>query len=81
MQAISEDSIRERAYQIWEREGRPHGREYDHWVQARVELMAEATVVERPRKTAQVSTAAPKPALAKAAGRQLRPAARAKKQA
>ena len=80
MQAISEDSIRERAYKIWEREGRPHGREYDHWVQARVELLAEATVSERPRTTTQVSTAAPKPAVAKA-GRELRPAARAKKQA
>jgi len=49
-------------------------------VQARVELIAEATVVERPRNTMQASTAAPKPAVAKS-GRQLRPAARAKKQA
>jgi len=80
MQAISEDSIRERAYKIWEREGRPHGRDYEHWVQARVELIAEATVVERPRNTMQASTSAPKPAVAKS-GRQLRPAARAKKQA
>ena len=26
--------IRERAYELWEREGRPHGRHMDHWVQA-----------------------------------------------
>ena len=26
--------IRERAYELWEREGRPHGRHIDHWVQA-----------------------------------------------
>jgi hypothetical protein len=26
--------IRERAYELWEREGRPHGRHLDHWVQA-----------------------------------------------
>jgi hypothetical protein len=26
--------IRERAYELWEREGRPHGRHIDHWMQA-----------------------------------------------
>ncbi|PWW03567.1 hypothetical protein DFR52_101248 [Hoeflea marina] len=31
-------SIRERAHQIWEAEGRPEGREADHWEQARTEL-------------------------------------------
>ena len=29
---------RERAYQIWEEEGRPEGREVDHWLQAESEL-------------------------------------------
>ncbi|MGE0373644.1 MAG: DUF2934 domain-containing protein [Gammaproteobacteria bacterium] len=29
---------RERAYQIWEREGRPAGREIEHWLQAEQEL-------------------------------------------
>src|SRR3954471_17472153 len=29
---------RERAYQIWEEEGRPGGREIDHWLQAEGEL-------------------------------------------
>ena len=29
-----EDVIRERAYLIWEREGRPEGRSYDHWLAA-----------------------------------------------
>jgi hypothetical protein len=85
MHGISDDSIRERAYQIWEREGRPHGRDYDHWIQARVELIAEAASNQRPRKPAQLSTAAAKSAPAKPAAakpaRQLRPAARAKKQA
>jgi len=42
MTGISDEAIRERAYQIWEREGRPDGRAYDHWVQAQVELAAEA---------------------------------------
>lgn len=42
MSCISEDVIRIRAYQIWEREGRPSGRDYEHWVQAQVELESEA---------------------------------------
>ena len=41
MGGISDDNIRQRAYQIWEREGRPHGRDFEHWVQAQVELTAE----------------------------------------
>jgi hypothetical protein len=27
----------ERAYQIWESEGRPHGRDVQHWLQAEAE--------------------------------------------
>jgi hypothetical protein len=30
-----EQQIRERAYQIWEEEGRPEGRAFDHWERAR----------------------------------------------
>ena len=40
---ISADAIRERAYLIWEREGRPHGRDFEHWVRAEVELIAEGS--------------------------------------
>jgi Protein of unknown function (DUF2934) len=29
-----EQAIRERAYFIWEREGRPSGRAFDHWLLA-----------------------------------------------
>ena len=36
-----EQAIRERAYLIWEREGRPHGRADDHWRYATVELFGE----------------------------------------
>ena len=43
MGGISDDAIRERAYHIWEREGRPHGRDFEHWVRARVELIAEVS--------------------------------------
>ena len=43
MGAISDDAIRKRAYQIWEREGRPHGHDFEHWVRAQVELIAESS--------------------------------------
>lgn len=29
-----ENRIRERAYRLWEQEGRPHGRDQQHWHQA-----------------------------------------------
>jgi hypothetical protein len=35
--------IRRRAYQMWEREGRPVGRELSHWLQAEMELSGEFT--------------------------------------
>jgi hypothetical protein len=35
-----EQRIRHRAYQLWEQEGRPHGREHEHWQRARSEVMA-----------------------------------------
>jgi hypothetical protein len=33
-----DDKIRQRAYEIWEDEGRPHGREREHWAAAEREL-------------------------------------------
>ncbi|GIK96279.1 MAG: hypothetical protein BroJett029_04880 [Alphaproteobacteria bacterium] len=33
--------IRERAYQIWERENRPDGKDLEHWLRAGVEIEAE----------------------------------------
>jgi hypothetical protein len=36
-----ERRIRQRAHQIWESEGRPHGSDLDHWERARRELEAE----------------------------------------
>lgn len=37
----SEDAIRERAYFIWLREGRPEGRAKDHWLSATLEEFGE----------------------------------------
>lgn len=35
---LNEQSVRERAYFIWEREGKPHGRDCEHWTRAEREL-------------------------------------------
>ena len=39
--AIPEELIRKRSYQIWERENRPKGKDLDHWMRAKEELRAE----------------------------------------
>ena len=36
-----EERIRQRAHEIWEREGRPEGREQQHWYQALEEIAVE----------------------------------------
>lgn len=38
-----DEKIRRRAYEIWEREGRPEGRESEHWQMAAAELAAART--------------------------------------
>ncbi len=60
---MDEDRIRERAYAIWEREGRPEGRREAHWEQARQELMDE-----RRRERERAERAAPVASLADALG-------------
>jgi hypothetical protein len=40
--ATKESRIRDRAKAIWEREGRPEGRDQEHWVKAVEELKAES---------------------------------------
>jgi hypothetical protein len=43
---MSEEATRQstaaRAYSIWESEGRPHGRDVQHWIQAEAETRAPA---------------------------------------
>jgi len=41
MDSDKERRIRERAYDIWLREGRPHGRHAEHWETAKAEIAAE----------------------------------------
>lgn len=38
---VDEDRVRQRAHEIWEREGRPEGRHEEHWRQAMAQVAAE----------------------------------------
>lgn len=38
---VDEDRVRRRAHEIWEREGRPEGRQEEHWQRAMEEISAE----------------------------------------
>lgn len=38
--------IRERAYALWEADGRPEGRERDYWLQAEQELLTQSVAGE-----------------------------------
>ena len=40
-----ERRVRERAYEIWEEEGCPEGRELDHWLRAARERLADQNLV------------------------------------
>ncbi len=60
--------IRDLAYRLWEEEGRPEGREAEHWLDAErrfqnVQPTSEATIpTKKPRKSpARTSKAAPAP--------------------
>ncbi len=43
-----DDQIRERAYLIWVDEGRPDGRELDHWLHAKWEVEGEPKLKPKP---------------------------------
>ena len=46
---ITDKAIRERSYLIWEREGRPQGRNLEHWLAAKAEIEAEPSMASRSR--------------------------------
>ncbi|MBB5985038.1 DUF2934 domain-containing protein [Sphingobium lignivorans] len=68
---MSEDrdqTIKDRAYAIWEAEGRPEGRSQDHWLRAEQELdgdaapsidAAQQAVAEQPETAPETSEAVP----------------------
>ena len=44
MDPVLEETIRSRAYEIWEEEGRPSGRDVEHWIRAVLELARDGRV-------------------------------------
>jgi len=63
-----------RAYLIWDREGRPHGRDAEHWQRAEAEILgslpakkAPAKKLASPKKAKAVKPPEAKPAAAKPA--------------
>jgi len=46
VKAISHESIKLRAYEIWEESGRPHGCDKEHWEQAEKELLEAVPEVQ-----------------------------------
>ncbi len=60
---LIEQRVRERAYAIWESEGRPQGRHREHWWRAEREILAElsppAAVRPAPRRRAAGSARPP----------------------
>ena len=62
--------IEKRAYEIWDRAGRPHGMEAEHWRQAEAEIAQEEVAAEKeqgqPARRAAKSAAAKDPSTPKA---------------
>jgi hypothetical protein len=44
MIVINHELVRQRAFQIWETEGRPEGRDVEHWLRAEAEVRHAADV-------------------------------------
>jgi hypothetical protein len=57
MQSGDEEYVRRIAYELWEKEGRPHGRHDQHWHQARHATTTEVTQAHSgpPRSTSEAA--------------------------
>jgi hypothetical protein len=58
--------IRIRAYALWEDEGRPHGRDADHWRQCEEAIRADLNVAAAPKPAKKAKAPARKKAPARA---------------
>jgi hypothetical protein len=59
-----EDRMRERAYQIWEEQGRPEGRDLEHWHEAARQLHEDIdaeVIQERDGTTSKAASVTAKP--------------------
>ena len=82
-QLITRDQIAERAFEIWEHEGKPDGRDQEHWERAEAELRAHMARMSpaKPKRAAKPKAEAAKPETAKpkAAKSATKPAAKSGK--
>ena len=55
---IQTQEIAKRSYMIWEKKGRPHGQDLDHWLQAERELVEEngGAMMAKPKAASKPST-------------------------
>ena len=53
---VSEQAIRQRSYEIWQREGCPPGKSLEHWFRAEAELLAEQQRKQKARAFAYHAT-------------------------
>jgi hypothetical protein len=67
------ERIRQRAHEIWEREGRPDGREHEHWDRATKEIDAEgdqfSEIAQNPDAASTVTGSSPSVKQVTGAGR------------
>ena len=70
----TQQEIAHRAYAMWEQEGRPHGRNLDHWLKAEKELIMQSSAVS-PRRTESAKRGA-RPAAAGKTAAKAKPRAR-----
>lgn len=67
--ASNEDRIRQRAYEIWEQEGRPHGEDLKHWLRAFQEFGASPKTDAQPARKPRPKKVAPAEASPKSKGK------------
>jgi hypothetical protein len=73
----TQQEIAQRAYAMWEQEGKPHGRNLDHWLTAEKELTGSAPAAS-PRRTESAKRGS-RPAAAGKAATKAKPRARSAK--
>jgi len=56
----TQHEIQFRSYLIWEREGRPQGRDWDHWFRAEAELAREQASTAKSAVSKPVAARAPR---------------------
>jgi hypothetical protein len=49
-----EDRVRQRAYELWEKDGRPEGQHLRHWQRAEEELQGRSSVKDNERAAEEV---------------------------